>query len=228
MKWKEKTLILSLLGCLLFGACKKEKEPPVNHLVSNLRACYKFSNDFSDSTGHNGDGKADNKGVSFVHDRNHVPTNALYFAGVGGTVSFNDIDIQTEQVSVSVWVRPDPNSPNSLVYFLRSNNGGGGIGFFQNGPKFGFAVSIPATNNAQDILASDWQNLTGTYDGKVIKLYVDGIFKYATGHPGKIPNISSLVLGGTNIAYWKGELDDLRIYDCVLTDEEITTLAKWK
>ena len=223
MKWKEKTLAISLLGSLLFGACKKDKEqPPVNQLVSNLRAYYQFNNDMSDSTGHNGDGKADNKGVSFVPDREHVASSALYFAGVGGTVSINDIDIQTEKVSVSVWVQPEP---NLLVYFLRSNDGG--IGFFQNGPKFGFAVSIPATNNAEDVLASDWQNLTGTYDGKVIKLYVDGIFKYATGHPGKIHNINSLILGGSNIAYWKGAMDDLRIYDCVLTDDEIKTLAKW-
>jgi hypothetical protein len=223
MKWKEKTLALPLLGFLLFGACKKDKEqPPVNHLVSNLRAYYQFDNDLSDSTGLNGNGKADNKGVNFVHDREHVAASALHFEGVGGTVSFDDIDIQTQEVSVSVWVRP---VPSALVRILRSNDGG--ISFFQNGPKVGFSVSIPATNATEQAIGNGWKNLTGTYDGKVIKLYVDGVFKSATGHPGKIPNINSLVLGGFNNAYWEGSLDDLRIYDCVLTDDEIKILADW-
>ena len=76
-----------------------------------------------------------------------------------------------------------------------------------------------------------WYHVTAVYDGSEMRLYKDGVKIGSVGKTGAIATDASVAAWiGTNppIATskpWQGQIDDLRIYDRVLTDAEITQLA---
>jgi hypothetical protein len=68
----------------------------------------------------------------------------------------------------------------------------------------------------------------GTYDGTTIRVYIDNVLAGTKNHPGLMEGSGSatgpLVLGFFNSSYWQGSIDDLRLYDRVLTTAEIHSL----
>jgi uncharacterized repeat protein (TIGR01451 family) len=78
------------------------------------------------------------------------------------------------------------------------------------------------------IAADSWYCVVGTYDGSNIKLYIDGLLKYTVAASYPIGNNSNPISIGCNLydtviyPYWlKGVIDDIRIYNRVLSPSEI-------
>ena len=73
-----------------------------------------------------------------------------------------------------------------------------------------------------------WHHLAMTYDGKVLRLYCDGrpVASQAVNKP-RVPGNTPLVIGcrqdGLHSSYFKGLIDEVRIYDRALTPEEVQT-----
>ncbi|MBK7122402.1 MAG: LamG domain-containing protein [Chitinophagaceae bacterium] len=69
-----------------------------------------------------------------------------------------------------------------------------------------------------------------TNDGKTAKLYVDCELKYSVVFPETFTNNEDLFFGKSDdpfFPFWlNGDLDDIRIYNRALNDEEIFTLCK--
>ena len=131
-----------------------------------------------------------------------------------------------QQLSVSVWVRPDPLSGYCIV--LSKDDGGRGIQFFMLGSA-GVCLAYFGLGDAgwhnlmfgATFVHGRWAHLTATYDGTSIRAFVDG-------NPAE-----SLAYGGTNAygtrpleisrntysqtQYFTGALDDLRIYNRALS-----------
>jgi len=77
-----------------------------------------------------------------------------------------------------------------------------------------------------------WHLVTGTYDGTKMTLYVDGVAQVSTAKTGAIATTAdALVIGAKRTGdanpgnYFKGSLDDVRVYDRALTLAEVQTLA---
>lgn len=73
-----------------------------------------------------------------------------------------------------------------------------------------------------------WYHLAGTYDGTDIKLYVDGVLEHTWNYPATIHTNNEALLigandgyGGSNRKFTDGKIDDVRIWNKALTDEEI-------
>jgi len=143
-------------------------------------------------------------------------------------------------------------APGLQQYIVHRRNTRGALGMFEGfalmkdatGP-WGFLL---ATNNAQQdyvhgIVPAEvgtWYHVVGTFDGSVIQLYVNGSFQGAHAHPYPIDYDPTrpLFIGrtgecapnGEGDATWdarfNGVMDDLRIYDRVLTLDEITRLSR--
>ncbi|MCF8371497.1 MAG: choice-of-anchor D domain-containing protein [Bacteroidales bacterium] len=85
------------------------------------------------------------------------------------------------------------------------------------------------TYSGDIIQPNTWYHVVGTYDGAFVRLYVDGVevgVRYAYGNirQNSYPlHIGAWHSGGPN--YFKGEIDELRIWDYALTSEEIQTRA---
>jgi len=75
-----------------------------------------------------------------------------------------------------------------------------------------------------------WNQVTLVRDGQMVKVYLNGKpeieIKSAPGSEG--PMLEQLFFGGRtdNQSNWEGRLDEIAVYDRVLTPEEIKTLAK--
>jgi len=74
-----------------------------------------------------------------------------------------------------------------------------------------------------------WHHLAGTYDGRQLKLYVDGRLTDTADHVGSIARSASDVEIGRNSErndrLYTGAIDDVRIYRRALSAAEITSLA---
>jgi hypothetical protein len=71
-----------------------------------------------------------------------------------------------------------------------------------------------------------WTHVAGTYDGTMLRLYLNGVEAASTAISGPIaPSMGPVRIGGNSIwgEYFQGRIDEVRIYDRALTPAEIQT-----
>jgi hypothetical protein len=75
---------------------------------------------------------------------------------------------------------------------------------------------------------NEWRHVAGTYDGKVLKTYVDGKFEGDLTHVGTIARNQQPVMIGKNPSNatdnLQGGIDEVRIYNCDLTASQVLDL----
>lgn len=156
------------------------------------------------------------------------------------------------QFTFSLWVTP-LSSWTSTQYILDSsilsNFEDGGFALKMNSPDVGgtgqigvvtkvggnvIYSSVPITSN---LIGSNTYMLSGTYDGRYLKFYINGILK-STYDVGSVKPIdysyptNYLIIGGeAGISstpeankFFTGGIDDIRIYNFALNDKELTGL----
>jgi len=73
-----------------------------------------------------------------------------------------------------------------------------------------------------------WHHLTGAYDGMQVRLYVDGVLDASIEGAGEINSTGDYVLIGANAGdawnYWRGLIDDVRVYSYALTETQVKEL----
>ncbi len=158
---------------------------------------------------------------------------ALSFDGVNDLVTVADADSLdlTNGMTLEAWVRPTAagswrtvvtkEQVGNLVYGLFSNS--------DSGQPSGI-VSI-GSNPAQDIVRgpsglplSTWTHLATTYDGDVLRLYVNGNQVGSKNITGSYLNSAGpLRIGGNTIwpEWFQGQIDDLRVYGRALNAGEL-------
>ncbi|WP_146104021.1 LamG-like jellyroll fold domain-containing protein [Nonomuraea solani] len=160
------------------------------------------------------------------------------YAGTGGGPT-----VETDKTfTVSAWVKLD--RLDSTARTAVSQDGGQVSAFsLRYDPatqKWNF--TMPAANgsgaerrsaeSATTAVAGRWTHLLGTYDAAAgqLRIYVDGVPGTTTGHTTPWKGTGTVQLGraqaaGGPVEYWPGALDEVRIYDRLLTAGEIHDLA---
>lgn len=171
--------------------------------------------------------------------------NSIVFDGSVSDVycPYTQLDL-TNKLTVSVWVKWDtiPQSGNiqaSLVAMNSANNADNGQFWLQHNSdnsKFEFAV---ATTNGISYVQSEsavqqgkWYHLSGIYNSNKIYLYVNGILESQKNLTGQIVPYQSdfiLTLGewaysGDNYRKFKGEIDEVTIWNKALNTNQVRTL----
>jgi hypothetical protein len=163
-----------------------------------------------------------------------------YSAQFDGTSSFVEITpVARTNFTVTMWVRTTNTGPGSVWY-----NGMGLVDGEVTGcaadwgssvlnSKFALGIGCPDTTISTGIPINDgaWHHLAASRDSGsgLIELYVDGVLNaigIAPTGPRTAPN--DLRIGATHAAapvILNGNIDDLRIYDRVLSGSEITMMA---
>ena len=151
----------------------------------------------------------------------------------------------TDQISVSVWAyRNNWQGANSERIISCTESGGWSIGFNDTQGQLTFSLYA---NNKYDApgcpltdLSPGWHYIVGTYDGRYVKLYVDGVLvnsrDKAALYPIKYNDTNSIFIGAEPSSsptepewcYWDGMIDDVRIYAVALTPEDINCIYKNK
>jgi beta-galactosidase len=167
-------------------------------------------------------------------------SNALYFNGSGNDATFASPD--TTQITVAAWARAT-GLGNSL--YPRILETAGYRFFFRfdsvGSDGFDFATFTSTTNgdwfSGQNTLSTGaWYHVAASYDRSsltnVPTLYVDGTKENSplvvTSPAGVTPASSGTGYIGNRAALdraWSGDIDDLRIYNRLLSDAEVQVLA---
>jgi hypothetical protein len=183
----------------------------------------------SDSSGNGNTG-------ALVGGVTHVPSltglgNALNFNGVDGyVVAADSSSLNTRfAITVSAWINADDWNGNRRLVQKGNNDNeyrllaeGGHLVFDLAGVGRLDQAALPSTGA--------WHNVTGTYDGFTMKLYVDGNLVQQANAGGQI-NVTPdpLYIGTKNATappgdHFKGRMDEVRIYARALSQAEIQLL----
>ena len=157
---------------------------------------------------------------------------ALSFNGISAWVTVADaasLDLTTG-MTIEAWVNPTSGTgwrtvvlkegTNSLAYSLYSaNNASRPAGFVHTNADQGL-------NGTAAVPLSAWTHLAMTYDGATLRMFVNGVqvsSRAVTGNT--MTTAGALRIGGNSVwgEYYKGAIDELRIYNRALTAAEIQT-----
>ena len=228
-------LMIPLLGWSLVSTCRGVD----NSLVAYWSFDEGIGTTAGDSSG-NGNNGTLHGGAMWTDGKS---AKALDFNGVDGYVQIpqsSSLDV-TAQVTVTAWVylRAYVDSMGYESHVVSRSTGSGGplyvlcthadgkIGY-DAGPFTGYHESIAT------LTLSSWTHLAMTYDGASVCLYINGVLDSNYAQSGSIPTTSNwLAIGckptgpfgnpGT-YAYTNGTIDEVRIYNKALTQQEIRTV----
>ena len=154
-----------------------------------------------------------------------------------------------EAFTISVWVKSESVGHDRGIIFGKDPAGGDDVfglrydaaSWATKGGTNLVKGAITTTGGGQayegksDVQTTDWQHLAFTWkSGEQLALYIDGELDddpihNDDGKAGKISGATKLIVGkgakDNNGTSWNGLIDDVRIYDRVLTEAEIEKLA---
>ncbi len=152
-------------------------------------------------------------------------------AGAGEDwIELADADLSTldgSNITMMAWVKTDgPNWSSRGIMTLGYDvhfSAAGADAYFQIGD------TTPSSQlNTTGSALLDWTHLVGTYDGTTAKLYVNGNLVDSVAATGSYTlGDRAFTLGGRGDTFggmtqgWEGYMDDIRIYDTVLSEEAI-------
>lgn len=168
---------------------------------------------------------------------------ALNFAATGDLVTvLNDPLLRPANVTVSAWVR-NSGVPTSYDYILAKTLDGGKASYaFYTGSSGGLYFYVSGAtyrlsdNAGAGIWDGGWHHIAGTYDGSVVRLFVDGseIGTANTG-PSAIAYGTAVFNGDLSIGSygnlnpalfdWRGDIDEIGFWNRALTADEVAWLA---
>lgn len=163
--------------------------------------------------------------------------NAFYFDGKGsfieGESSFNFAD--NAPFTLELWVKPDAATGiNQFILGNRDTQSRGWNVRIRTNNKFSFALEDGPTNlffadSDNVVKPGNWYHLVAVYSQSAGKLYVDGKLQNSVstfGKPQNFESASMLSLGRAPTKAWhfKGAVDEARIYDRAITEQEIQIL----
>ena len=215
---------------------------PENGLVSY----YPFNNgSINDESGNSN--HSVNNGATLTTDRKGVANAAYDFNGTNAWLNTSLVQSNLTGYTISAWVKP--NFTNNQEYVILQNRGttpGSGrsltLHYQYSTNRWGFAVDgdalytgaqAPSTNTTEWIhVVGVWSSGgASTFNANQFKVYLNGVLLSAVainGNSATIPNTGSgTVAIGRHEAwgsYFKGKLDDIRIYNRALSDTEVQSI----
>ena len=154
---------------------------------------------------------------------------ALSFDGVNDWVSVADAgSLDVSRMTLEAWVRPSALGNVWRTVLFKERVGGlvyGLVGSQGSGAPAG-QVDIGGERNAVGgaLPLNVWSHLAATFDGSVVRLYVNGVLGGSVVVAGSIPASTGVLrIGGNSIwgEWFAGLIDEVRVYNRALTQTEI-------
>ena len=164
-----------------------------------------------------------------------------YVLSLGGDGDYVYFDrswqgIVTTNITVAAWIKTTVMGPSdtmiaSLGYAWRLRNGTGGSAGFQ------VMDTKPVSIASGNIPVNDglWHHVAGAYDGTQYTVYIDGRIVTTAASAGTLQGGATAYYGaigahfkrsdGAPKMFFKGMIDDVRIYDRVLSEEEMREVS---
>jgi hypothetical protein len=240
---KTKSLLLTAVATIGLTAATMAQNVP-NYVPTNgLVGWWPFNGNANDESGNGNNGPVN--GATLTADRFGNANKAYSFDGTSSNITVNSstsLNIASGQsITVSCWLKHDLTATNINKYFISkysglSNTGEAfAIGTGLQGNGYTWHQIAAGVNNGREIRGQktindgQWHLVTSVLSmGNKTKLYVDGIPDSTVSFPlsGSIINSINLYFGcnSNNMYFYKGNLDDIAIWNRALTQQEISDL----
>jgi concanavalin A-like lectin/glucanase superfamily protein len=232
---------------------KGNKETMSATIVGNWQLDEGMGSNAKDSSGNTNDGELSPIAPTWTGGRKPAST-ALHFDGSNSVKVIGNPPpltvLESSTVTVEAWVRSCGPVSGSLHYIL-SKGGEGCIAAsyaLYAGERGGLSFYISHEDQAQPFFESpdagtsvwdgNWHHIAGTYDGKTVRLYVDG---HQIGDGTDVPDSTNIVYNlpvneffigsyGEELCpfpySFTGDIAEVRVWDGVLSDSEILVKAQ--
>ncbi len=171
-----------------------------------------------------------------------IATTTFYSAGRVGQSGYldssNDFATTTlfispadyPSLSISAWVRPDTPSSAGFRAAVAGDNGGfdRAVGVDATTGLYELQVGNTAWNPGPAYQSGRWDHIVAVYEPSAITFYLNGT-SYSYGSGGTFGTSNQPLLIGADLVcgatcYWKGNIDDVRVYSRALTAVEVGRL----
>lgn len=202
----------------------------------NIVAYYPLDGDAIDYS------KFENHGIIYgsvvpAKDRNNEPNKALFFDGQTGYIeTVDNLNLDTDNTfSISLWVRPKSLPERERIAFISTwkYNINFNEGFFLGirlAKELSWRVNSSDYNYGESMKDNEWSHIVVTSDSTEYCMYYNSvlIFRYDEGER-IIKHDSPLQLALLNFeenksSYFNGHLDDLIIFDKILSQDDVIEL----
>lgn len=154
-------------------------------------------------------------------------SNALYFNGSSpnsAQLSKSNILNDSNTFSVSFWIKGSLGGMVPIILtpafsISTDSNNDLGLSILSGSSPYPIAEYYP-----QWIANNEWKYITGTYDKKYIRLYINGIQIASQECILNLNQINNIKLFTDSTAYLAGTIDEIRIYNRALSQDEIKKL----
>lgn len=210
---------------------------PVNGLI----AYYPFNGDAKDESGNGNNGTL--HGNAKTTDRNGIADAAFSFNGSTDFINIpHNAMFNSDSISISCWVYSDIAISGTKGIIYKDANSGDKIrefGLCAGDGKTGKSVLLETSDGSNifsaigqsAITLGQWYHIVGIIkDGSFIKVYLNGkLDSEKSINFSHKKNTNEIVIGkvcsySDAARFWKGKIDDIRIYNRVLNDQEISLL----
>ncbi len=240
-----KNIFTLLLPCLLIQPCIAQVD-----LDQGLIAHYPFTGNANDFSGNSNYGNV--YGPTLTAGRDGVPNTAYRFNGTSDRIEVaSSPGLTAPLMTLCAIIKPEGfyagTCQGNVIFWKGSNFTPGNYGLHFSDGAFNpncntldaesetfyphFANNDGGGHYTPHIVLNQWYCLIATFDGDSIKFYIDGEMKNAMLVTNPIGvNTDPLVFGqniwNSQYPYWfKGVMDDVRIYDRVLNADEIAVYS---
>lgn len=211
-------------------------------LTNSLVAYYPFDGNANDASGNGYNGTV--YGATLAPDRFGNPNQAYHFDGNSRIFIANSDLVSGTALTLTAWIKPDtlssnwmnvisPGTQNSYLLALATNSIQGGLNWHSG------AGSVTVSSSPGSFLGTNtWTHLGLVYDGTNLTLFVNGFpvdSAAASGplyqDPEAILNIGAYQYMYAGVVYndafggFVGTIDEVRIYNRALSNQEIVELA---
>jgi hypothetical protein len=189
-----------------------------------------------DGSGNRNNGTMSGSGVTRVAGK--TGSGALRFNGSSGKVTIpNSVSLNlTSSYTITAWLRPTAlnsyqtvlmkGSAGACGYWLQTVGNDPATGFGLNSSCSSYREHIARTANWQ---TNTWQHVAAVFDdaANAVRIYANGVLAYsATETARPLATSQALVFGqswyaGGQYERWRGDVDEVRIYNRVLSGQEI-------
>jgi hypothetical protein len=148
------------------------------------------------------------------------------FDGSNDYIDLNDQWNFTGNYSYSLWINKDSGSSVQVIG-NRDTNADGWLTYINGSNVLRSYNDTTATSSSTPVISnSTWYCITVTYDGTNLSVYKNGVLDSSVAASQQTASTRNAEIGRyTNNAAYNGQIDDVRFYDRVLTQAEITHLA---
>jgi hypothetical protein len=246
---KFKSVLLTVLAALGLTAATMAQVP--NYMPTNgLVGWWPFNGNANDESGNGNNGIIN--GSILTSDRFGTQNAAFSFNGLSDYIEVpdnNSLDL-SNNYTFSVWIKlvdyslNNPNEPMRTILGKPRNSGGSGYSFRAiegiawNGNSLAYTagwnngVVNGGLGSLDTISLNIWTNVVFTYDGVEAKLYKNGNLSISDLFSFNLVNSSQPLYIGMELSaansinnrWFKGQIDDIGIWNRALTQQEITDL----